>query len=120
MTHIPEVLEVMEGGDNAASKKMEKAFRVPYMLAIFVSIVFLLSLLISTFLFYKYLTCCDEGYIMTPSEAEIKGVTDLYVDKPKKYIRLPKSVTPELYRLKIIPYIWEGSVFIHLLTYLYN
>ncbi|XKL66949.1 hypothetical protein PGB90_010369 [Kerria lacca] len=109
MTHIPEVLEVMESGDNSTSKKTERVLRVPYILAVFASVIFLLSLLVSTFLFYKYMACYEENHMAENLESSLKTFENLYSLKPVKNIRLPKSIKPESYNLKIIPYIWEGN-----------
>lgn len=109
MTHIPEVLEVMEGGDNSASKKTKKVLRVPHVVAVFISIIFLLSLLISTFLFYKYVTRCEKSVQLEDLGNDVKTFEEYYSPKPKRYVRLPRSVVPDSYNLKIIPYIWEGQ-----------
>ncbi|KAK7601689.1 hypothetical protein V9T40_009130 [Parthenolecanium corni] len=109
MTHIPEVLEVMEGGDNSASKKTKKVLRVPHVVAVFISIIFLLSLLISTFLFYKYVTRCEKSVQLEDLGNDVKTFEEYYSPKPKRYVRLPRSVVPDSYNLKIIPYIWEGN-----------
>lgn len=110
MTHIPEVLEVMEGGDNSTSKKTQKVLRVPHVVAVFISIIFLLSLLISTFLFYKYVTRCEKAAQAEDLESDVKTFEEYYSPaKPKRYVRLPRSVVPDSYNLKIIPYIWEGQ-----------
>lgn len=118
MTHIPEVLEVMEGGggDNSTSKKSERVLRVPYILAVFVSVIFLLSLLVSTFLFYKYIACCDDaqqtkviGDNDDTTEIDLWAFNSFYGNKPAKDVRLPRAVFPDSYQLKIIPFIWEGN-----------
>lgn len=110
MTHIPEVLEVMEGGDNSTSKKNERVLRVPYVLVVFVSIVFLLSLLVSTFLFYKYMSCCEENSSsLSEYENDIRALQEFHPIKSNKNVRLPRAVVPDSYRLKIIPFIWEGK-----------
>lgn len=111
MTHIPEVLEVMEGGDNSTSKKTERVLRVPYILVVFVSIIFLLSLLVSTFLFYKYMSCCDENSPRaTEYETDLKALKNFQPTKSTKNVRLPRAVVPDSYKLKIIPFIWEGKM----------
>ncbi|XP_065203828.1 aminopeptidase N-like [Planococcus citri] len=110
MTHIPEVLEVMEGGDNSTSKKTERVLRVPYILVIFVSIVFLLSLLVSTFLFYKYMSCCEENSAsVSEYDGDFRALQDFHTAKSTRNVRLPRAVVPDSYRLKIIPFIWEGN-----------
>lgn len=111
MTHIPEVLEAMEGVDNSTSKKNASAIRIPYIVAIIISGVFLLSLLSSTFLFFKYLTCYEEHGIddADSTDAALRAFNELYNPRPKRYVRLPRSVSPESYKLRIVPYIWEGK-----------
>lgn len=109
MTHIPEVLEVMEGGDNSTAKKTERVLRVPYILVIFVSVIFLLSLLVSTFLFYKYMSCCEENSHHVTEYDDLRAIKDFHPTKSTKNVRLPRAVVPDTYKLKIIPFIWEGK-----------
>lgn len=110
MTHIPEVLEVMEGGDNSTSKKTKRVLQVPYILSIFISIIFLLSLLTCTFLLFKYLSCRETGVtIVKEAEEDLRLLMDFQVMKHNVNVRLPRSVVPDSYRLTIIPYIWEGA-----------
>lgn len=112
MTHIPEVLEVMEGTEHTMSKKNERFLRVPYILAVFISLIFLFSLLVSTFLFYKYVTCSDDTFqsiSIDDAEADLNTFNSFYSSSRTKDVRLPTAVHPELYQLKIIPFIWEGN-----------
>ena len=113
MTHIPEVLEVMESGDNSTSKKAKKALRVPYVLAFPISVVLLLSILASSILIYKYFSCqhfASQSTSLDRSHIDLETYDEIFSAKPKKNLRLPRSVVPSTYKLKIVPFIWEGNI----------
>ena len=116
MTHIPEVLEVMEGGDSAASKKSEKVIRLPYIIAFPLSLVFLLCLLVSSVLIYKYLSCFDASArpkTLDVNEIGYETINEIFKPQQTKDVRLPKSIRPDTYHLKIVPFLWEGKYRTH-------
>lgn len=59
------------------------------------------------------MACYEENHMAENLESSLKTFENLYSLKPVKNIRLPKSIKPESYNLKIIPYIWEGNLIIN-------
>ena len=109
MTHSREILEVM---DTHTTFGRKSGCRISRCGGFLLGSVFFLGLVTTGLLVFHFAPCLEgktiksnESFFGSGSLQTIK----LLAEKNKQNVRLPKSIVPDSYELKLIPFIWEGN-----------
>ncbi|XP_066591926.1 aminopeptidase N [Prorops nasuta] len=114
MTQSREVLAMMDAHTTTFGRK--NGCTISRCGAFLLSVFFLVCLVATGFLVYHFAPCLDENprksCIDTTSDSVIstaKAFSTSSIKKKTENLRLPRSVLPDLYEVKLIPFIWEGN-----------
>lgn len=113
MTQSREVLAMMDAHTTTFGRK--RGCTVSPCGAFLLTAAFLISLVVTGLLVYHLAPCLEEKDPRSCNDLsnavfESRGIfsTDSST-KQKLDVRLPRSVVPDLYELRLIPFIWEGN-----------
>lgn len=131
MTQAREPLGIVDGGPPSLTFaiKSKKGVHVSRSLAILLAAIYVTSLVATGFLVYNFVACphsdfppnfgefaCDNGSLLdaVAEKTANTSFTEIPVDvadveKPKPYVRLPRSILPIKYDIKLLPFIFEGN-----------
>lgn len=107
MTQSREVLAMMDNHTTTFGRK--RGCNLSPCGAFFLAICFVFGIVLTGLLTYHFAPCLDEK--LSRGDTGRKGGRALSFE-PKKQkidIRLPQSVRPHLYEIKLMPFIWEGN-----------
>lgn len=112
MTQSREVLAMMDAHTTTFGRK--RSCTISICSAFLLGSLFLLTLVITALLVYHFVPCADIGSSgeydpNNPGMHSGRGFPGPGSSATKLYVRLPRSVVPVLYKLKLTPFIWEGN-----------
>ncbi|XP_015184599.1 PREDICTED: aminopeptidase N isoform X1 [Polistes dominula] len=113
MTQSHEVLAMMDAHTTTFGRT--KGCTISRCGAFFICTIFLISLVVTGLLVYHYAPCLEEKQMKcdnanTNNSRDTSRIFSVDLSNKKKIdVRLPKSVIPESYELRLVPFIWEGN-----------
>ncbi|XP_023288739.1 aminopeptidase N [Orussus abietinus] len=114
MTQSREVLAVMDNHTTTFGRK--RGCRISPCGAFLMGATFLLGLVATGLLVYHFAPCLDGKKITAyddlhdgPMMRTARTFSSRQANKKNLDVRLPKSVVPDSYELKLVPFIWEGN-----------
>jgi hypothetical protein len=123
MTQVRETLGIMDRGPPSltSSIKSKKGVHVSQSLAIILAAIYAVSVIATGLLVYNFAACphlnlsgemttvlCNETYDdATTTDHPSNHQTEKPIEKPD--VRLPRSIRPTQYDIKLVPFIFEGN-----------
>lgn len=113
MTQSHEVLAMMDAHTTTFGRT--KGCTISRCGAFLLGAFFLISLVVTGLMVYHYAPCLEEKIHSSESlhgnfgQQTAKSFSSNSASKRKIDVRLPKSIVPDSYELRLIPFIWEGN-----------
>ncbi|KZC13132.1 Aminopeptidase N [Dufourea novaeangliae] len=116
MTQSREVLAMMDAHTTTFGRK--RGCTVSPCGGFLLGAAFLLSLVVTGLLVYHFAPCLEEKLVKSCNDPrksvfEPRGMFPTGSNQEKLDVRLPRSVVPDSYELRLIPFIWEGNFTYH-------
>lgn len=131
MTQAREPLGIVDGGPPSLTFaiKSKKELHVSRSLAVLLAAIYVISIVATGLLVYNFAACshldlspdfgdspCDNGSFLDDVGEKTMNSTQMGsseevadVEKLKPYVRLPRSISPIKYDIKLLPFIFEGN-----------
>lgn len=117
MTQSREVLAMMDAHTTTFGRK--RGCTISWCGAFLLGAFFLISLVVTGLLVFHFAPCLEEKQVQSCPGSDGDSLLQTgrsfptAPTKKKLDVRLPKAVVPDLYELRLIPFIWEGNFTFH-------
>lgn len=110
MTQSREVLAMMDAHTTTFGRK--KGCTISRCGAFLIATLFVIGLVATGLLVYHFAPCLDRKLIIDEQDNLQDTARSFAASDPHKKridVRLPRSVLPDLYEIKLMPFIWQGN-----------